>query len=195
MSPLVRQWQKELNDISTRHIVRLYWVPRHAGLWGNEIADKLTRDSSVQWFIGPEPSLRVSRQNIWRKIKCWMENQHLVWWRGPSSTQTASKLISGPDLATRARLLFFNRTQSRVVIGLLTGHNNLRRDLYIMGLSNNPTCRIRGTEEEISVHILCECEALASLRHTHQRSFLDPEDIRKLSTGATWNFAKGTGLL
>jgi hypothetical protein len=42
---------------------------------------------------------------------------------GPCSTQRqAQGLISDPDLATRARLLSFNRTQSRVVIGLLTGH-------------------------------------------------------------------------
>jgi hypothetical protein len=62
--------------------------------------------------------------------------------------------------------------------------------------SNNPTCRKRGTEEETSVHILCECEALASLTHAHLRSlFLDPEDISKLNTGAIWNFGKGTGLL
>jgi hypothetical protein len=65
-----------------------------------------------------------------------------------------------------------------------------------MGLSNNPTCRKFGTEEETSVHILYECEALASLRHTYLGSFfLDPEDIRKLNIGAIWNFAKGTGLL
>jgi hypothetical protein len=39
-------------------------------------------------------------------------------------------------------------------------------------------------------------EALASLRHTYLGSFiLDPEDIKKLSLGAIWNFAKGTGLL
>jgi hypothetical protein len=56
-------------------------------------------------------------------------------------------------------------TQSRVVIGLLTGNNTFRRHLYVMGLSNNPTCRKCGTEEETSVHILCECEALASFRH------------------------------
>jgi hypothetical protein len=56
----------------------------------------------------------------------------------------------------------FNRTQTRVVIGLLTGHNTLRRHLHIMGLSNNPICRKCGTEEETSVCILCECEALAS---------------------------------
>jgi hypothetical protein len=82
-----------------------------------------------------------------------------------------------------------------VVIGLLTGHNTLRRHLYIMVLSNNPACRKCGTEEETSVHTLCECEALASLIHTYLGSFfLDPEDIWKLSIGAIWNFAKGTGL-
>jgi hypothetical protein len=176
---------------STRHTMGLYWVPGHARVRGNEIADKLARDGSVQRLVGPETFFGVSRQNIRRNMKCWMENQHLVLWRGPCSTQgQAQKLISGPDLATGARLLFFNRTQSRV-IGLLTGHNTLRRHLYIMGLSNNPICRKCSTEEETPVHILCECEALASLRHTYLGSFfLDPEDIRKLSRGATWNFAK-----
>ena len=116
---------------------------------------------------------------------------------GPCSTQRqARELISGPNLATGAQLLSFNRTQSRVVLGLLTGHNTLRRHLYIMGLHSNPICRRCGTEEETSVHILCECEALASLRHTYLgSSFLDPEDIRVLGMGAIWNCAKGTGLL
>jgi hypothetical protein len=106
--------------------------------------------------------------------------------------------MPGPNLATTAQLLSFNRTQSRVVIDLLTGHNALRGHLHVMGLSNNPICRKCGTEEETSVHILCVCvcEALASLRHAHVESyFLDPEDIRKLSIGAIWNFGKGTGLL
>ena len=106
------------------------------------------------------------------------------------------ELISGPDLAIRTRLLSFNRTQFRVVIRLLTGNNTLRRHLYIMGLSNNPTCRKCGTEEETSVHILYECDALVSLRDTYLGFFfMDPEDIRKLSIGDIWNFAKGTGLL
>jgi hypothetical protein len=105
-------------------------------------------------------------------------------------------LISGPNLATGARLLSFNRTQSRVVIGVLTGHNTLRRHLHIMGLSDRPICRKCGTEEETSVHILFECEALASLRHTYLGSFfLDLEHIRVLGVGAIWNFAKGTGVL
>jgi len=108
----------------------------------------------------------------------------------------ARELISGLNLATGARLLSFNRTQSRAVIGLLTGRNTLRRPLHVMRLSNNPNCRKCGTEEETSVHILGECETLASLRHRYLGYFLlDPEDIRMLGMGAIWNCAKGTGLL
>jgi hypothetical protein len=81
-------------------------------------------------------------------------------------------------------------------IGLPTGHNTLRSYLYVMGVTSNPTCRTYGTEGETSIHILCECEALASLRHAEQGFFFfEPEYIRKLSTGAIWNFGKGTELL
>jgi len=63
-SLLVRQCQQALNNISTRHALRLYWVPGHAGARRNEIADKLARSGSSLRFIGPEPFLGVSRQNI-----------------------------------------------------------------------------------------------------------------------------------
>jgi hypothetical protein len=126
----------------------------------------------------------------------WMEKQHLGLWRRPSSTQRQDReLISGPDLAIWARLLSFNRTQSRVVIDLLTGHNTLRRHLHNMVQYNDPICRKSGTERKPQ-STLCECEALASLTHAYLGSFfLDPEDIRVLGMGASWNFAKGTGLL
>ena len=50
--------------------------------------------------VGPEPFFGVSRHNMRRKIKRWMENQHLVFWHDPCTTQ-ARELISGPDLAKR----------------------------------------------------------------------------------------------
>ena len=95
--------QQALNDTSTRHAVGPYWVPGHAGVRGNEIADKLARSGSVQRFVGPEPFLGNSRQNIRKQMKCWMEKQHLALWRGPCSTQRQTQeLISGPNLVTRA---------------------------------------------------------------------------------------------
>ena len=45
---------------------------------GTEIADKLARDGSVQKFVGPEPSLEVSRKNRGRKIKRGMDNQKMA---------------------------------------------------------------------------------------------------------------------
>ena len=56
-------------------------------------------------------------------------------------------MISGPDPATGS----LNRTQSKVVTGLLMGHNILRRHLCIMGIGNDPRCRKCSTEEETSV--------------------------------------------
>ena len=130
-----------------------------------------------------------------RKIRHWLVNQHRPSWPGLASTQRQTReLISGPCLGTKTRFLSFNRTQSRAVTGLLTGHNTLSRDLHLMRLSDSPLCRRCGAEDETSAHILCECEALASLRHVHLGSFFDPENIKFISLGAIWNFGKGTGL-
>jgi len=89
----------------------------------------------------------------------------------------------------------FNRIQSRVVTDLLTGHNTLRRHLYLLGLHDSPLCRKCGVREETSVHILCDCEGLASLRHAYLGSFfLEQEDIKSLGLGAILNYSRVVGL-
>jgi hypothetical protein len=88
------------------------------------------------------------------------------------------EMISSASPAAKTRLFSFNRTQSRVVIGHLTGHKTLRRYLHLIGFTNIPLCRRCAEEYETSAHILCECEALASPRHVYMGSFtLDPQDI------------------
>jgi len=47
-SPLVHQCHKALNDISIQHVVGLFWVPGHAGIRGNEIADG-RHCSEISW--------------------------------------------------------------------------------------------------------------------------------------------------
>ena len=69
--------------------------------------------------------------------------------------------------------------------GLLSGHNTLRRHLYLLGLLDSPLCGGCGVKEENSANILCECEALASSRHRYLGSFLlEPEVIKSISLGA-----------
>ena len=84
----------------------LYWVLGHAGVRGNEIADELARGGFVLEFLGPEPALEVSRQDIRRRIRCWLVNQHWIWWLGlGDSHRQARELISGPCLGAKARFL------------------------------------------------------------------------------------------
>jgi hypothetical protein len=112
-----------------------------------------------------------------------------------NTQRQARELISEPSLGTETKVMSFNRTQSRAVIGLLTGHNTLRRHLYPLGLQDSPLCRKCGVMEETSAHILCKWEALASLRHAYLCSFfLESKDIQSISLGAIWSFSKASGL-
>jgi hypothetical protein len=185
-STLVRQCQEAVNELSPRHVVGLFWVPGHAGVHGNEIADELARNGSALRFLGPEPALGVSRCDIRRNLGCWLSRQHRANWHDLANTlRQARELISGPCPGMRVKFLFFNRIQSRAVTGLLTGHNTLRKHLYLMGLLDSPLCRKCGVKEETSAHILCECEALAALRRRQLGPFfLEPEDIKSISLGA-----------
>jgi len=195
-SPLVQQCRKALNDIFTRYAVGLYWVPGHARIRGIEIADELARGGSGLGFSEPEPVLGFSRRDIQNKLNCWLVNQNWARWRSLGDTQRqARELISGPSVGAKIKVVSFNRTHSRAVIGLLTGHNTLRRHLYLLGLQVSPLCRKCGVMEEISAHILCECVALASLRHAYLGFFfLELKDIQSISLGAIWSFSKASGL-
>ena len=135
-------------------------------------------------------SFNAKINNFWRYYFCKNKFfQYFTDWR---------KMVCGPALTVACSVrntLSFNRTQSRAVTGLLTGHNTLRRHLHLLGLLDSPLCRRCGAEEETSAHTLCECEALASLRHMYLGPFfLEPEDIKSISLGAIWNVSKVTGL-
>ena len=103
-------------------------------------------------------------------------------------------MISGTSLTQQTRLLSCNRTQSRVVTGLLTVYNTLRKHLYLMGLTNSLLCWRCEAEEEISAYVLCECEALALLKHAYLGSFfLGPRGHTSLKSRGLSRTA-GTGL-
>jgi hypothetical protein len=124
------------------------------------------------------------------------ERQHLVrWWVLAATLRQAPEMISGPRIAAKTTLIPFNRAQSRVVIGLITGHITQRKLLHIMGLMDSPLCKKCGARGETSAYVLCACEALATIRHIYLGSiFLDPEEVRGLSLGAMWDFFRKTGL-
>ena len=100
----------------------LYWVSGHAGVRGNETADELVRDGSVLKFLGNEPAVGVSRQDMRRGVRRWLVNQQWVRRQGLGDTQRqARELISVPCLGDKARFLSFNRTQPRLLLAFSLG--------------------------------------------------------------------------
>ena len=69
-----------------------------------------------------------------------------------------------------------------------------RGDIFIY-LGCQTVHGVGGVEERMKPQpTFFECEALASLRHVYMGSFfLEPEDIKRISLGATWNFSRATG--
>ena len=63
-----------------QHEVGLYWVPRHAGVQGNEVTNELARSSSALRLLGPEPGLGISRRDIQKRLGRWLVNQHWAKW-------------------------------------------------------------------------------------------------------------------
>jgi hypothetical protein len=73
-------------------------------------------------------------------------------------------MMGKPFQSLAADVLRLNRTQIRVVTGLMTGHCGLRKHLHTMGIfKENPVWRLCNEEETIS-HIVFECEVLALWR-------------------------------
>ena len=74
VSRLVWECQNELRSLADRNVVRLFWVPGHKGIHGNERADELARQASATPYIGPEPALGVPKCTAREAVKRWIKN-------------------------------------------------------------------------------------------------------------------------
>jgi len=66
--------------------------------------------------------------------------------------KTGSRINPGTSVGAKAKLLFFNRTQSSAVTGLPTGHNT-QQTSSPAGLLDSLLCRMCGVKEKTSTHI------------------------------------------
>ena len=64
----------------TPDILGLFWILGHSSVHGNEIADEFTREGLFTNLLDWNQPWGVFRQNIIKKIKCWMDNQHTGMW-------------------------------------------------------------------------------------------------------------------
>jgi hypothetical protein len=93
--------------------------------------------------------------------------------------------------------LRLNRDQLGWVVGLLTAHCHLKRHLFKLGLTDDPTCERCLQEDESATHsILCDCEATAYLRFSHLgQFFMEPSGFYDAPIIKVLHFIRSVGLI
>lgn len=162
-SGLVMECIDSLNRLGLHNSLTLGWVPSHEGHAGNERADCLANCGARRPFIGPEPFCGVPSGYIRERLKGWRESEFQAYW-AQSSGQRQAKLFISPSGEKSRKLLSMTRGELRTVTGYLTGHCDLRYQLYKMGRSSTETCRFCELEPETSEHVLCRCPRLFDRR-------------------------------
>jgi hypothetical protein len=117
-------------------------------------------------------------------------------WKSFTGLRQAKGLIRGPSAKTARELLKLDRNQLWWVVGLLTGHCHLKGHLFILGLSDSPTCERCYEKDKTATHVLCEFEALAHQRlHHFGQYFMEPSDYFDAPTYKILQFIRSAGLL
>jgi ribonuclease HI len=192
-SKLVEECKQTLSHLTSIVPVTIRWIPGHAGITGNEEADALARTGAQSKPIGPEPILGISTTAAKGMLKEWALAQQKARWRCTDVAKQAKELIRPGNYSFTRKMLSLEKTGTRAVVRLLTGHCSLRYHKWILGLAPEPDC-LCGEDRETARHVLCECGLLYKVR---QQIFgvpvLQPEDVHKLEPHRLAQFVKKSG--
>ena len=139
---------RNLNQLGKQNHVSIAWIPGHAGVHGNEVADYLAETESKSKIHGPEPFITVPYASCVSKVKNWstyrcksMQNKQKNCKRMKESVRWTSSRLT-------IRLLNLNRPQLNRVVQVLTGHCNLQRHKNTTGCTESSMCPKCSLEDE-----------------------------------------------
>ena len=144
---LLSQLQDNRNILAQSRNVVLQSIPAHAGIHGNEVADRLAKEGSRQ----PQPNPPVS----YMEAKTLLKSSFRVDWKSRKGGYS-------PD---QDHIHSLNRREQEqtVIFRLRKGHCGLNKHMKRMGLVDTASCPC-GTEEQTPQRILQGCTHLEELR-------------------------------
>ena len=141
---------------------------------------------------GLEPRTHVSNCVIDGMIKEWMDNMHETAWNQRTDCRQTKLVLPTPSHKWN-KILNFDKQEVRALTQLATGHANLRRHRYLMGLDPDPYCEKCGMEQT-SIHILTECPGYWWARMNFLGALvLYPKDLNQIPLNKVIRFATHTG--
>nr|XP_034195012.1 uncharacterized protein LOC117611185 [Osmia lignaria] len=160
----VRDCALTLRQLSLNNIVKLLWVPGHAGIEGNETDNELAQlgaTSSQPCHVYP---IGVSTYALKSLAKEWLNQEFTGLWQNANGMRHTRALLEGPSQKLGDTLTHLDRAQLRMVVCLVIGHWYTRKHLARMGLTEESTCPRCKEEDETPLHAHLRCRELRALR-------------------------------
>jgi hypothetical protein len=104
-------------------------VPGHSGVEGNEKTDQLAKFGADEPLLIPEPFCGITKKTTRRPIDLCAQSKVRMAWKHTPGQKHAKKMINKSSNKLTSGLLILSRNQMRLVVGLLTGHCHLRKNL------------------------------------------------------------------
>ena len=170
--------KETLNKLGKNNKVTLNWIPGHEGHMGNEVADRLAKRGIHMYMEGPEPFVPIGNETSKGYIKKWENKQKEADWRKRTDCRQTKIWLTMINRAWSREILKLNRKDIRYITQIITGHSNLRRHRYIMGLEEDPNCEKCKEEEETPEHIL---QSVYTLQSFDTKCWEGPSQTESLS--------------
>lgn len=154
-----------LQQIATHNTVKLIWLPGHAGIYGNEVADRLADQAARRPTVGPEPLTAINYKLIRDTNAKWLYSQLAQMWNNVQGCSHTKCFVNQADPSITKQILNMSKQNIRIVIGLLAGHCKVNQHLAHLRLRDDPDCDLCGMTNETAKHIVCDCVGTANTRH------------------------------
>ena len=160
---------------------------------GNEVADRLAKAGSKLAIAGPEPIIAVAKPINKLSIQKWSQKAHQSRWEGRKDCRQSKLFMPMRNEKLSKASLRMSKHDLRILTQIITGHANLRRHKYLMGLEDSPSCTACGEGDETPQHLLTECPAHAVRRHEiFKNHSIELGDLPGLKAQDLVRFAKST---
>ena len=141
-------------------MVTLQWIPGHAGISGNENADKLAKRGAQQ----PQPENKVTYETVKSIIKSHIKIDWINDWTNNKTGRSLYEHLTSPAKLDNINKL--ERKDQSAIFRLRTGHAPLHYHLNRIQPQIVPGCPLCDHPYETVNHFLFECTELTDLRST-----------------------------
>ena len=140
----------------------LVWTKAHVGTPGNERADTLAKKGCLD--TTPVESIAMPSSALKAHIKDSFSKLWTTQWSESSEAKETKHLVSGPSPTRSKHLLRLPKSDTNLLIRLITNHTSLLLHSKRIDSTVTDNCRLCLQASETFFHLCSECPALRALR-------------------------------